>query len=187
MPRAARPFQRFPANSFEVMLADPPWKYATWNKRNPKIERHYRLMTLNAIKALPVRSLAAPNCMLVLWATQAQLHHAFEVLAAWGFKYKTAGAWAKQSRSGASWHFGTGFILRSAAEFFLIGTRGSPKVAVRNIRNLIVAPVREHSRKPDELPDALRRMFPRARRIELFAEERRPGWQRWGKPTGRFQ
>ncbi|HMF27546.1 MAG TPA: MT-A70 family methyltransferase, partial [Candidatus Cybelea sp.] len=94
--------------------------------------------------------------------------------------------WAKRSRRDRSWQFGTGYLLRSAAEFFLIGTRGHPRSAVHNVRNLIVAPVREHSRKPDDLAKNLERMFPDAKKIELFAERKRKGWATWGKPTGRF-
>ena len=80
-------------------------------------------------------------------------------------------------RASDSWAFGTGYILRSAAEFFLIGTVGSPKSAVHNVRNLIVAPVRAHSQKPDEMYSMLERMFPNARKCELFARTRRGGGQ----------
>ena len=124
--------------------------------------------------------LAAPDCALVMWATQAQIHHALEAMQCWGFRFKSAGTWAKQSKAGNSWAFGTGYILRSTAEFFLIGTVGSPKSAVRNVRNLIVAPVREHSRKPDEMYTMLESMFPTARKCELFARTRRRGWSAWG-------
>jgi N6-adenosine-specific RNA methylase IME4 len=71
--------------------------------------------------------------------------------------------------------------MRSAAEFFLTGTRGRPKSESRSERNLIVAPVREHSRKPEEAYEMLERMFPAQRRCELFARYERPGWAQWGK------
>jgi N6-adenosine-specific RNA methylase IME4 len=76
-------------------------------------------------------------------------------------------------------------VLRSAAEFFLIGTIGRPRVLARDVRNLIAAPVREHSRKPDELHGAMTRLYggPGA---ELFARETRPGWSAWGNETTRF-
>jgi N6-adenosine-specific RNA methylase IME4 len=143
-------------------------------------------MTLDEIKALPVAELAAPDCLLLLWATQAQLDQALDVMRSWGFAFKSCGAWAKQSPTGASWAFGTGYWLRSAAEFFLIGTRGKPKSESRSERNLIVAPVREHSRKPDQAYEMLERMFPAQRRCELFARHERPGWSQWGAEIQKF-
>jgi N6-adenosine-specific RNA methylase IME4 len=95
------------------------------------------------------------------------------------------GAWAKQSRTGQAWAFGTGHVLRSAAEFWLIGTVGRPRVLAHDERNLIVAPVREHSRKPDALHGKLERLYG-GPRCELFAREAREGWSAWGDETGRF-
>jgi len=139
-----------------TIAADPPWTFATWSQagQGKSASQHYSTMSLEAIKDLPVADLAAPDCLLLLWATQAQIDQALDVMRRWGFTFKSVGTWAKQSRSGANWAFGTGYWLRSAAEFFLIGTRGRPKSQSRSERNLIVAPVREHSRKPDRLRNA---------------------------------
>jgi N6-adenosine-specific RNA methylase IME4 len=167
-------------HEFGVILADPPWKFHTWNEINKQKSPKYDLMDLQDIKALPVQDIAAKDCTLFLWATQAQLHHAFETMNAWGFAFKTAGAWAKQSRTLRAWAFGTGYLLRSSAEFFLVGTRGSPKTCSHRERNLIIAPLREHSRKPDQLYEMIERMFPSASRCELFARRPRDGWTSWG-------
>ena len=175
-------FAPLPRAAYGVILADPPYRFVTWSETRQfkSASRHYPLMSLDAIKALPVAELAAPDCLLWLWATQAQLHQALVVMEHWGFQFKTTGTWAKQSRTGASWAFGTGYLLRSAAEFWLIGTRGQPKSESRSERNLIVAPVREHSRKPDQSYEMLERMFPAQRRCELFARYARAGWSQWG-------
>jgi N6-adenosine-specific RNA methylase IME4 len=176
------PFHPLSRAGYGVIIADPPWRFVTWSEtRQYKAPaRHYAVMELDAIKSLPVADLAAPDCWLWLWATQAQLHQAIDVMECWGFDFKTSGAWAKQSRTGKKWAFGTGRLLRSAAEFFLIGTRGRPKPESRSERNLIVAPVREHSRKPDQAYEMLERMFPARPRCELFARSVRPGWDQWG-------
>jgi N6-adenosine-specific RNA methylase IME4 len=137
-------------------------------------------MKLETIKTLPVAELAASDCFLWLWATQAQLHQALEVMGCWGFEFKSSGAWAKRSPTGAKWAFGTGYLFASAAEFFLMGTRGKSKKPVSHERNLIEAPRREHSRKPDEAYEMLERMFPAKRRCELFARYARPDWDQWG-------
>lgn len=169
-----------PEGPFDLIYADPPWNFATWSATRQTKLPPYTRMTVKEIAALPVARLAAKDCVLVLWATQAQLPDAISVLEDWGFIFKTAGAWAKRSKTGKAWAFGTGYLLRSAAEFFLLGTRGALRSAVHDVRNLIVAPVREHSRKPEEMYENLERMFPQARKCELFATRRRAGWTSWG-------
>jgi N6-adenosine-specific RNA methylase IME4 len=136
-------------------------------------------MSIEAITALPVGELCADDCLLILWATQTHLPQALAVLAAWGFTYKSAGTWAKQSRTGRAWAFGTGYLLRSAAEFFLVGTRGRVQQTAHDARNLIVAPVREHSRKPDAIYELIERTWP-GPYVELFATHPRVGWVSWG-------
>ena len=84
-----------PSKHFGAMLVDPPWHfkgYTAVQTTNPQsrrdVERHYRTMMLDDIKAIPVKSLAAPSgCHLFLWTTGPTLPWAFEVMKAWGFKY----------------------------------------------------------------------------------------------------
>lgn len=173
---------------YDVILADPAWKFRTWNATNSakSAAAHYDLMSLADIKAMPVARLAAPDCVLVCWGTQAQGGDLYDTVKAWGFEPKSLGAWLKLSKTGEKLAFGTGYRYRSTTEFYLLGTRGNPKQAVKNIRNAIIAPVREHSRKPDEMHEQLEAMFPEARKIELFARARRLGWDAWGNQTDKF-
>jgi N6-adenosine-specific RNA methylase IME4 len=172
---------------YRVILADPPWAFRLHSTKGEAKapQAHYACMSLADIKALPVNQLAAPDCALLMWATAPMLPDAIETLAAWGFQFKSAGAWAKQSSTGKSWAFGTGYCFRSAAEFYLLGTIGRPRQTSRSIRNLIVAPVREHSRKPDDLHIHAEALF-EGPRCELFARERRPGWDAWGNQVEKF-
>lgn len=178
---AMRPF------GYGGLLVDPPWHFANYSEageeKNPSA--HYKCMTLADIAALPVGHLAAPDCALFMWGTAPMLPEAIELLAAWGFTFKSAAAWAKQSSTGKAWHFGTGYVFRSAAEFILVGTIGKPKVQSRSVRNLIVAPVREHSRKPDDQYDMVEALYagPYA---EIFSRNSRPGWDCWGDEAGKF-
>lgn len=175
-----------PPGGFDLIMADPPWSFdnfsAKGEKKNPKA--HYACMRLADIKAMPVSILAARDCLLFLWATNPMLPQAIETMAAWGFEYKTAGHWAKMTKHGKI-AFGTGYILRSAGEPFLIGTRGKPKTT-RSVRSLIMAATREHSRKPEEAFRAAEALMPEARRIELFSRQARPGWAAWGDQIDRF-
>lgn len=182
------PFEGLAPNAYGLILADPPWNFRNYSMKGIKkgAQAKYACMESGDIKSLPVIDLAHGDCALVMWATAPLLPVAIEVMGAWGFEYKTAGAWAKQSKTGDKWAFGTGYVLRSAAEFFLIGTVGKPSIGSRSIRNLLVAPVREHSRKPDSMHEQLESLFPCDRRCELFARQSRPGWDVWGNQAELF-
>lgn len=188
MTAASWPFGDLTPLRYRVILADPAWLFAL---RSPKGEgkapqAHYRCMPLADIQALPVSQLAAPDCACIMWATAPMLPQALATLDAWGFTFKSAGAWAKQSPTGASWAFGPGYIYRSAAEFWLLGTIGRPAQRSRSIRNLIVAPRREHSRKPDQMHADIEALFD-GPYVELFARSQRPGWDCWGNETTKFE
>src|SRR3546814_13246928 len=87
-----------------------------------------------------------------MWCVNPMLPHALEVIDAWGFKFKTvAFTWAKRSTTGRAWHTGLGYWTRQNTEQCLLATRGKPKRIARNVPQLVVAPLREHSRKPDDL------------------------------------
>lgn len=175
-----------PVGGFELIMADCPWSYEMWSKKGyaRAPEAHYETMSVADIKAMPVESLAAKDCLLWLWALNTQLPEALEVIAAWGFTYKTAGHWAKVGTSGKQ-AFGQGYLLRNAGEPFLIATRGAPKVQ-RNVRSVIIAPAREHSRKPDEAFTEAERLMPQAQRLELFSRQSRAGWTTWGREQHLF-
>ena len=150
-------------------MADPPWSYDMRSDRGyaKSPEAHYRTMEIAAIKALPVEMLAAPDCLLWLWALGPQLPQALEVVTAWGFEFKTSGHWAKVGASGKQ-HFGLGYILRNAGEPFIIATRGAPRTT-KSVRSVIIAPTRGHSRKPDKAFQEAERLMPDVRRLELFS------------------
>jgi N6-adenosine-specific RNA methylase IME4 len=181
------PFEGLRPLQYRVIVADPPWSYQLYsgNGAEKSADEHYSCMEIEDIGALPVSHLAAGNCALVLWATWPLLPEALRVMGGWGFRYRTGGAWHKKTKTGTKTAFGTGYILRSASEPFLLGVLGEPKTLSRSERNLIEAPTREHSRKPDELFHMLERLFP-GPRLELFARQRRPGWDAWGNEVDRF-
>jgi N6-adenosine-specific RNA methylase IME4 len=181
------PFGTLTPLRYGVILADPPWAFRLFSDKGDakSPQAHYACMGAADLAALPVNQLAAPHCALLMWATWPMLDDARALMAAWGFRYKTGGAWAKQSSTGKAWAFGTGYCFRSASEPFLLGTIGRPPVLSRSVRNLIVAPVRQHSRKPDDLHAMAESLYP-GPRAELFAREPRPGWDVWGNQTDKF-
>lgn len=177
----------FPQKKYACILADPPWHFKMYSKKGyttKSAEGQYDTMTLEDIKDLPVGEIADKNCFLFLWATFPMIREAIEVMGAWGFEYKTGGAWAKMTKNGKH-AFGTGYVLRSAAELFLIGTKGRVQILNRSTRNIIADTVREHSRKPDSQYKIIEDLVA-GPRIELFARQHRDGWDCWGNQTDKF-
>jgi len=173
--------------AFDLIMIDPGWRFFNRSVKgeikNPVA--HYQCMSLDDIKALPVQQLAAPSCILWLWATHPMLRQAFEVLDAWRFTFVTSGVWAKRGASGKL-AFGTGYALRCASEPFLIAKIGEPTFA-KNVRTVVEGPRREHSRKPDQAYEAAERLAPKAlRRADIFSRETRRGWESWGNEAGKF-
>lgn len=183
----AWPFDPLPPMAYSAIMADPPWAFSNFSAKGEakNAKAHYDCMDLAAIKALPVSQLVQSDAYLWLWATNPMLPQALDVLQAWGFRFVTAGTWVKRGESG-NLAFGTGYVLRSANEPFLIGKIGKPKPMSRSVRSVIEAPRREHSRKPDEAYEAFRQMTGNVRRADLFAREARPGFEAWGNEATLF-
>jgi N6-adenosine-specific RNA methylase IME4 len=164
---------------YSIIYADPPWSYP--NGGNGRAKKHYPLMPTADICALPVNTLAARDCALFLWATFPLLPEAFRAIGAWGFLYKCAAfVWVKPNRHSPGWASGTGFWTRANAEVCLLATTGRPQRKANNVRQLIIEPRREHSRKPDEARERILRLFGDLPRVELFARRPAPGWDVWG-------
>lgn len=199
------PFGDLRRGHYGCIAADPPWHFkarTALQVDNPgsrrDVERHYPVLGVDDIKALPVRDLAAKDAHLFLWTTGPCLRQSFEVIEAWGFRYSAiAFTWIKLKRSHnayqlrvlplaeADLHVGLGLTTRKNAEFCLLARRGSARRIAKNVREVILAPVREHSRKPDEAFDRMER-YCAGPYLELFARQSRPGWDAFGNQVGKF-
>lgn len=200
---------------YGCICADPPWGFrartalqmSNWTSRRDA-EKHYKVMGIDDIAALPVRDLAAKDCHLFMWVTGPIMVEGkyLQIMKAWGFRPSAvAFTWIKTRRGKANaqfrlvasndieslLHVGLGLTTRKNAEFCLLGRRGNAKRNAKNIREIIMAPVREHSRKPDEYRrrvDAY--VGPGIRTLELFSRESWSGvngqWDTWGLEAGKF-
>jgi N6-adenosine-specific RNA methylase IME4 len=199
---APAPFVGLRYRYYGTIAVDPPSRFKSytaiqsqnWNSRRDN-ERHYEVMSRDELAALPVAELASPEgCHLFLWTSGPFLPQALGLIEAWGFKFSTrAFTWLKTKRTWISgdplteqdFHVGLGFTVRHQTEIVLLARRGNCRRQVKDVRELIIAPRREHSRKPDEF-------FRRVERyctgpfLELFARERRPGWDCWGLEVDKF-
>lgn len=180
-----------------AILADPAWEFVA---RSPKGEgrsasQHYDVQALDAIKALPIAQLAADDCVLFMWMLDWCPHWAFEVIKAWGFEHKTtAFTWIKLTEnhdgqprfdgliSDRDFHFGQGYWTRANPEDCWLATRGSPKRINADVRQLIIAPVMEHSRKPEETHSRIERLVD-GPYLELNARREVENWVTWGNET----
>jgi N6-adenosine-specific RNA methylase IME4 len=170
---------------FKTILADPPWRFQ--NKTGKVAPEHRRLnrygtMELPAIKDLPVREVAADTAHLYLWVPNALLPQGLEVMAAWGFQYKSNIIWHKVRKDGGSDGRGVGFYFRNVTEIVLFGVRGKNARTLapgRRQVNLLATRKREHSRKPDEQYAIIESCSP-GPYLELFARGARPKWTVWG-------
>lgn len=168
---------------YDIILCDPPWSYRAWCKKDMArtAESHYPTMCLRDIQMLPVRDLAAKDCALFLWATLPTLQEAFSVITAWGFTYKTvAFVWVKQNRKSQTLFWGLGHWTRANAELCLLATKGHPKRQSASVHQVILSPVEEHSKKPNEVRERIVTLMGDLPRAELFARQVTPGWDVWG-------
>lgn len=170
---------------FGTVLADPPWQFQNrTGKVAPEHRRLARYATLDLpqIAALPVADLAADTCHLYLWVPNALLPYGLEVMAAWGFRYKTNIVWHKIRKDGGPDGRGVGFYYRNVTELLLFGVRGPNARTLapgRSQVNFMATRKREHSRKPDEQYEIIEACSP-GPYVELFARGARHNWTSWG-------
>lgn len=203
--------------SFGVLYVDPPWLFSLHSEKGEEKspQAKYDCMPTDQIirlkEELGLEWCMAPNSVCIMWATFPMLPDALRVMEAWGFKYKTGGTWLKLTAHGKN-AFGTGYIYRSAAEPWILGTRGEPRSRVKDQRNVIVPDMaidpanvinpdaveypflagsmladyaREHSRKPDAMIEIIERQF-KGPYLEVFARQKREGWDSWGNQVDHF-
>jgi N6-adenosine-specific RNA methylase IME4 len=162
---------------YSIIVADPPWLFSSNSEAKPgrNARRHYPCMPDAEIKRLPVFTKAANSAILFMWTTVPMLERSFPVLDAWGFKYKSQLVWVKSRTS-------TGFWVRNRHEIVLIATRGRfPCPDVAPFKDSVIDhPTMRHSEKPETLQDMIDEIWPRRRKLEMFARRQRPGWDVFG-------
>lgn len=169
----------FPDKKYRTIYIDPPWPEHGGGKIKRGADRHYKLMSLEDIKSLPVGNLVDQDgCHIYLWVTNNYLQAGLDCLKAWGFTYVTIITWIKDRQ-------GLGQYYRGITEHCLFGVtqKRLPYKMENNHRCQGVTGFTEkktiHSRKPEQM----RRMIERvsyAPRIELFARQASEGWDVWG-------
>lgn len=163
---------------YAVIYADPPWLYTSGDQHTDEsqetvIGTHYPSMSMADLKQLPVKHMAAADSVLFLWVTSPLLDECFELIAAWGFEYKTSMVWDKVAHN-------VGNYVSVRHEFLLICTRGTPPKVPKLVDSVYTEERTEHSRKPKFFRDLIDELYPNGNRIEMFAREKPDGWEVWG-------
>jgi len=165
--------------TYDIIYADPPWRYRHCASNSRRIENQYPTMTLDEIKNLTIP--ANENALLYLWATAPKLQEALEVMGAWGFDYRTCLVWDKEI-------IGMGYWFRSQHEILLVGVKGkfSPPLPEKRISSIYRERRGKHSAKPRYIRNIIDSFFPDCEKIELFARERVDGWAAWGNEVPKY-
>lgn len=166
---------------FRVVYADPPWSY------NDKCEagavqsggvevRHYDTMSIDQLCDLRVDEITEKNSVLFLWVTSPLIDECFEVIKAWGFKYKASFVWDKVRHN-------MGHYNSVRHEFLLICTKGSclpdEKKLIDSVQS--IEKTGKHSEKPVEFMNIIDELYTHGDRIELFCRQpKKENWFYWG-------
>lgn len=167
-------------DEFNVIYADPPWQFEPWSTEtgmDRAADNHYPTMPTDQIERMHVP--AGDDAILFLWATSPMLLHALDVMEGWGFTYRTHVVWVKDRA-------GTGYWFRNRHEILLVGVKGSmpaPRMGDQ-YESIIEALVQRHSAKPGAFATMISEMFPKGKKLEMFARAPREGWTTWGNEVG---
>lgn len=169
---------------YNIIYADPPWAYKVWSKKGKgrSAESHYNTMTKEDIQNLNVQSITEKDAVLFLWVTYPCLEEGLELIKKWGFTYKTcAFSWVKTNKKNSTPFTGMGYYTRANNEICLLATKGKvlPRKS-KSVKQVILSPIREHSRKPDEIRNRIVDLFGDLPRVELFCRHPADGWDSIG-------
>lgn len=177
-------------------------------------KQHYDTMAIEQMARLPVHRLAAPSCALFMWCPSSFTDVAFRLANTWGFEFSSkAFTWAKLTKNAEvnhqkrlariddqesvdgdfmsladdkNWFMGLGYGTRRNTEDCWLFFRGeTPKRKSFGVRELIVSPIAEHSRKPHIAYERIEALYD-GPYCELFARNTRQNWSSWGNETRKF-
>lgn len=175
---------------YRVILADPPWQYLNYSappgsthNRARGAQKHYPTEMIDTLCNLPVKNLCADQCALFMWSTWPLIEDSFRLIKAWGFVYKTlAWEWIKFNENSMGIFIGMGNYTRANPEPCLLCFRDDDPipVAAHDVTSVIMSPVHEHSRKPEDQYRRIEALYPTGPYLELFARRKRDGWDVFG-------
>ena len=176
---------------YGAILCDPPWAFEAYSHKGittRSAESHYSTSTVSKLSDIPVVEMAAKDSLMCMWVVDSHLDQGIELMKAWGFAYKTiAFIWVKtKPKAPDEPRMGMGLWTRKESEICILGKRGKPPRKSGGVRQVIMEPRREHSRKPDEIYARIEKLVA-GPYLEMFARQKWPGWDAWGNEVGKFK
>ena len=179
--------QWYSLEKYDVVLADPPWNYYGDPNKDQAAGKHYSLIADDEMATLPMRRLMRKRSVLLMWATGPKLDVALRCIASWGLHYRgVAFVWVKTTLDGRVIN-GQGVrpsVVKPTTEFVLAASLvrvGRPMpLGSEAVGQVVLAARGRHSEKPPDVYSRIETLYPDAKRIELFARNRRAGWHAWG-------
>lgn len=171
---------------YDIVLADPPWKYNARNNPLTKFGKGTPYPTLSIQEICEMCPPTKDDALLFLWTTPPYLPEQLQVMPAWGFRYVTkAFCWVKLNPKALTPFFGIGYYTKSNTEDCYLGVKGRGiKPHSNKVSQLIMSARREHSRKPDEVRDLIDELYPGYEKLEMFSRRvSTPGWDTHGNET----
>jgi len=178
---------------YNVILADPPWKYNNNKFISGSADSQYETMKELDLEQLKIDGqhtidhFCDPECcILLMWTTGPKADTAIDLMRAWGFRYITKFmSWIKDGDKLM------GNTTRQACEDVLMGSMGKceklKKLTVPFIKNYFIQKPDEHSRKPTYVKQVISRIFENVPKIELFARDSSdPNYDYYGNESELF-
>lgn len=171
------PTPDLPKGKYQVIYADPPWKYNDECKdgaiQTGGATRHYPVMTIEELNNLKIPS--SDNAVLFLWVTSPLLEECFKVINSWGFQYKASFVWDKIKHN-------MGHYNSVRHEFLLICTKGNFVPEHPKLYDSVITEekTKKHSEKPEIVYEIIETLYPNVKYLELFARNKKEGWDSWG-------
>ena len=170
---------------YNVFIIDPPWPYETqYDEDSRRVASPYEEKSIEELKEWGIKEFkksAHKDSAMWLWTTHKFIKDALQLLEDWGWNYKLTLVWDKQKMGMGTW-------LRCQTEFCLLGAKGDYHKYwnLETERDIISASRREHSRKPDEFYEMVKRLCPQGNKIDIFSREKREGFEQYGNETEKF-
>jgi len=170
---------------YKIILADPPWIQSKGGKKNIRPNSSgekldYEVISLKEIEDImyDVLDYAEEDSILFLWTIDKYLFEAEQIAKNLCYKLHARMIWNKITGIPAA------FTIRYGHEYLLYMYRGKLLPVAKNergkIHSVFTEQVKRHSQKPEIAYQIIERLYPNTNKLELFARDKRKGWDVWG-------
>jgi N6-adenosine-specific RNA methylase IME4 len=166
-----------PKKKYNTIVIDPPWEVKAgceWGSGGKSRDLVYPTMTLDQIKTMSIKDIAAEGCHLYIWTINKYIKETYEIAKAWGFKPSTLLVWAKKPNG-----IGLGGTYSLTTEFILFARRGTLNAMKRVDTTWWLWQRKKHSEKPNEFYNLIKKVSPEPR-IDIFSRRCIAGFDSWG-------